>query len=308
MKKQALLKGSIGVVATLSMSLFAITPVMADGPLTYLKGTSTSSSVEVQLTVINETTTVQITKPQDNSRIVGRSFPVESSYTKANTLQYEVTRLNEDSTTTTYTLPLITVSADPENPVSGTNSFTFDIDDFDGEYGDYIISVRAEGSETSTDSVRIRVDAFDFVVKGKDSVTNDPIITIEDSPGVHHAKFQVYDEDDNPIFDEPITVVLNPGASTDATMPLSKYGVPNGEYRIVGTPYNEANNIVDHDKERTVQYEVAPAPEVPDTGSFFGALNLSRQDMVSTGLALLFVCGFFGILLIIRRSKNQKRR
>ena len=70
----------------------------------------------------------------------------------------------------------------------------------------------------------------------------------------------------------------------------------------------EGGNIIDLNRERTVHYKPAEAPEVPDTGGFFGSINLSRQDMVSTGLALLFLAGFFGILIVAKRNKDSKRR
>ena len=116
----------------------------------------------------------------------------------------------------------------------------------------------------------------------------------------------------NAIFDEPIELVLNEGATTDLTLPLSKYGVPSGKYTIVATPYDESGDIIGANRSRTIDYVAPEAPDVPDTGSIFGGLALSKSDLVSTGLALLFVCAFFGVMIIVKRnkshSKNSRRR
>ena len=149
--------------------------------------------------------------------------------------------------------------------------------------------------------------SFDFTVKGIEESTNNPIITIVEAPGVYKSLIQVFDEDDNAIFEEPIEVILNEGAETDVTLPLAKYGVPEGQYRIVAVPYDEDGNILDVSKERSVHYTPAPAPEVPDTGSILENLGLSRQDLISTGLALLFVCAFFGVLIIAKKNRKEKQ-
>ena len=298
---------ALGAISALMMGVFAVAkPVMAANtlPLDYNK--STSADVTIRLIVAGEAPTIDIENPLDGAVFIGKEFPVTISYTDSSSLEYELIHVAKDGTKTTYPLPADIVAE--EGVATGTKDFKINVDNYGGQFGQYILNAKAIGSGTAIDSVSFRIILFDFYVKGIEEETNNPIITIPENPDVYKALIQIFDEDGNAIFDEPIEQVLTKGADTDVTLPLAKYGVPKGTYRILATPYDEDGNIIDLNVERTVEYEPAPAPEVPDTGGFLGSLNLSRQDMVSTGLALLFICGFFGILLIVRKNKDDKRR
>lgn len=307
MKKHAKIL-ALGAASALSMGIFAVAqPVMAEDliPLDY-NNARTSADVTVKIIVEGEVPTVNIAKPLDGEVILGKVFPVSVNYTDSVYLDYELTYVAEDGTKTTYTLPRDVVST--EGAGTGNRSFNLNIENYGGQFGDYILSAKATGSGTAVDSVQFRMISFDFFVKGVEEETHNPIVTIPENPDVYKALFQVFDEDGNAIFDEPIEVILENGSDTDATLPFAEHGVPEGDYLIVATPYDEDGNIIDMNVERPFRYTPAEAPEVPNTGGFFGALNLSRQDMISTGLTLLVICGFFGILLIVKRNKNEKRR
>lgn len=298
---------ALGAVSALSLGVFAVAkPVMADENMLPLDGNKRSADVTIQLNVEGEVPTITIEKPLDGEVILGRIVPVNVDFTDSTMLEYELVYIADDGTRTTYTLPKEIVST--KGAATGSRSFDLNIENYGGQFGNYILNAKAIGSGTAVDSVSFRVISFDFYVKGYEEDTYNPIITIPENPDVYKALIQVFDEDGNAIFDEPIEQILEEGADTDVTLPFAKYGVPEGVYKVVATPYNEDDEIVAPNVERNVNYKPAPAPEVPDTGGFFGALNLSRQDMISTGLALLVICGFFGILIIAKRNKNDKRR
>lgn len=308
MKKHAKIL-ALGAISALSLGIFAIAkPVMAENsllPLDY-ETAGTSADVTIQINVEGEVPTIDIKKPLDGEIFLGKVFPVSVDYTDSSTLEYELIHVADDGTRTSYTLPKDIVST--HGTSTGNRSFNVNIDSYGGKFGDYILNAKAIGSGSAVDSVSFKIISFDFYVKGYEEETYNPIITIPKNPDVYKALIQAFDEEGNAIFDEPIEQVLETTGDTDVTLPFAKYGVPAGTYRVVATPYNELDEIVAPNAEHPVDYRPAPAPEVPDTGGFFGALNLSRQDMISTGLALLFVCGFFGILLVIKRNKNDKRR
>ena len=308
MKKHAKILGSLGVAAAISMGIFAVaSPAMAEDliPLDYENNHNTSADVKVKLTVVGETPAIDITSPLDGAVILGKTFPASVDYGNASQLRYQLIFVDTDGSRTTYDLPTKIVS--DTGVASGTDSFELNIDDYGGRFGDYILKSTAEGAGSATDSVSFRMIMFDFDVKGFEENTNNPIIRIPKAPGIYKGKFQIYNEEGTAIFEEPIDIILNPTGETDYTFPLAMYGVPEGRYRIVGTPYDEDGNILDSDKERYVNYKPAEAPEVPDTGSILGELGLTRQDLISTGIALLFVCAFFAILLIAKRNRSQKQ-
>ena len=306
MKKQAKIV-ALGAITAFSMGIFAVArPAMAQSSLIDYSNPKTSSDVTVQVTVTGEAPAININKPLDGENFIGKEIPVKVSYEKATELKYKLIHVNKDSTREEYDLPAKVVS--DSGPEDGVDEFTLDLANYGGKFGNYILEATANGAGSTTDSVSFHVTAFDFVLKGYEQSTNNPIITILESPGVYSSRIQAFDKDNNAIFDEPLYVVLTPNGDTDVTLPFAKYGLPEGDYLVVATPYDDNDNVIDLNRERTIHYKPAEAPEVPDTGGFFGALNLSRQDMISTGLALLFLTGFFGILIIAKKNKSSKRR
>jgi hypothetical protein len=307
MKKHAKIL-ALGAISALSMGIFAVTnPVMAEDllPLDY-ENARTSADVTVQITVEGEVPTVNIAKPLDGETFIGSVFPVNVGYTDATSLEYELIFVADDGSRVSYNLPKDIVST--QGAATGSKSFNVDITNYGGKFGNYILKAKAIGSGSAVDSVSFRLISFDFYVKGHEEETNNPIITIPKNPDFYKTLIQAFDEDGNAIFDEPIEQILDEDGDTDVTLPFAEYGVPKGTYRVVATPYNEEGEIAAPNAEHDVEYAPAEAPEVPDTGGFFGALNLSRQDLISTGLALLVICGFFGIALVMKRNKNDKRR
>ena len=305
MKKTTKILGGFGIAATLGLLVlpFGASAVTYD-PTPYSSG-SQSADVTVEVTVVGETPAVTIQSPLDGENIIGLNIPVKTLYSDASQLIYTLTYVNSDGTKTNYTLPTVPVSE--TGTASGTNSFTIDASNYGGQYGDYILSVQADGAGSTTDSVSFKLISFDFTVKGTEENTYNPILEVLESPGIYRALFQAFDSEGNAIFDEPIELILNEDGTTDLTLPFAKYGLPNGTYLVVATPYDADGNILGSNRSRNVPYEVPEAPEVPDTGSIFGGLNLSKSDLVSTGLALLFVCSFFGIMIIVKKNKSQKK-
>ena len=307
MKKTAKILGGLGIAAILGVSTipFGASAVTYD-PAPYTAG-SDSADVTVEVVVVGETPAITIQRPLDGENIIGLNIPVTSLYSDASRLVYQLIYVAQDGTRTTYDLPIVPTAE--SGTASGTHSMTIDASLYGGRYGDYILNARADGAGSTTDSVAFKLISFDFVLKGTEENTGNPIVTVLESPGVYKSLFQVFDEAGNAIFDEPLELILNETGTTDLTLPLAKYGVPSGRYTIVATPYDAAGTILGENRVRTIDYVVPEAPDVPDTGSIFGGLALlSKSDLVSTGLALLFVCAFFGIMIIVKRSKKSSKR
>lgn len=307
MKKSAMIC-SLGVATTLSMGIFAVTnPVMAESLLPLNRNTNgTSAEVKVKVTVVGQAPSVIINGPLDGSDNGDSTFSVEVIYSKSTQLVYELIYVNEDGTKTTYNLPPHSVSTGGTG--DGTDRFDIDINNYGGKPGEYILNVRADGAGATTDSVRFTVSPFDFKFAGHEEKTNNPIIDFGKNSTVDYALVQVFDKNGKAILDEPIKVKIDPTKASKITLPFAEYGLTDGTYTVVATPYDKDGNIAGKNITHAITYASAPAPEVPNTGTFFAAMNLSRQDLLSTGLSLLFIGGFFGILIISKRNKSQKRR
>ena len=308
MKKHTKILGSVGVAAAISMGIFAVaSPAMAEDlvPLDH-NNNNTSADVKVKLKVAGETPAIDITSPLDGAIIIGKTFSAGIKYENANQLRYELIFVDTDGTRTVYDLPSKIVAE--TGVASGTDSFSVNVDSYGGKYGNYILRSTADGAGSTTDSVSFQLISFDFDEKGIEENTNNPIIRFAKAPSIYKSKIQAYTPEGEPIFETPLELILNPDGDTDLTLPFAKYGLAKGRYKVVATPYDEYDNVLDVDKVHYINYAPAEAPEVPDTGSILGDLGLSRQDLISTGVALLFVCAFFGILIIAKKNRSQKQR
>lgn len=315
MKKTTKVISSIGVAAAMTASIF--TPaVFAEEkktgeenskesliPLNY-EEQKTGAEVKVKLTVVGETPTVDITDPLDEAVIIGLSTDVKVDYTNAAELQYELVHVAEDGTKTSYELPPEDVAE--EGTADGTHTFKLDVKKYGG-YGTYILKSTAVGVETVTDSVQFTFRSMEIEEETKVDNNNNQIIRLCPDGLTKKAKVQAFDKNGKAILDKPIEIEFKDGKCTDVVIPFSNYGVPEGDYKVVTTTYDDDDNITGT-YEKIVHYTPAPVPEVPDTGSSKGLFGLSQSDFVSTGIALLFITTVFGILIFAKKSRKNHRR
>lgn len=305
MKKHAKIFGSIGAAA-LAISFGALTTASDVSAVNPTGPSPASADVTVELIVTGNVPGVTIESPVDEAEYIGLNIPVRTVYTDTTRLVYTLTYVAPDETRTDYVLPDIYVA--DYGTASGINEITINVAEYGGKYGNYILSSRADGAGSTTDSVSLKLSALDFVVKGAEEKTNNPIITITSGSNVSEALVQVLDKDGNVVFTRPLDVTLDEDGETDVTLPLTSYGVPTDDYTVVITPYDASGNIVDVNRTGIVRYTAPDVPDVPDTGSFFGSIGLSRSDLVSTGIALLAVSVVFGILIVAKKNRDSKHR
>ena len=302
----------LGGVAVLSLGFFV--SVLTNNALAIeITKPASSSDVKVKVTVKNDYPTIDIAGPLDGATFIGKTFSVKAKYTDATNLRYELIYVAEDGSKTSYDLPEKVLSTRRE---TGTDVFEVDVSDYGGKYGNYILRAKAFGNGSSTDMVNFNLTAFSFEIKGLEQETKNPIITIFKGPGAKVARIQVVSNNGEAVFGQPIEVELNSDHDTDVTLPLAKFGLAEGNYRIIVTPYDENGEKIDASKEITVKYTPAAAPEVPETGFaaapntgfITGTLGLSSEDAVSTGLALLLISVIFGILVIFKKKREEEKR
>lgn len=299
MKKTTKIIGSLGLMAALSVSVFA--PVLAEGP-TY-SATPGSQDVTINLTVQATTAVVAIITPENSSTIVGTDVPVRVSYGGTNQLDYELYYIDNGTPVLSDEFSHVVAES---GVATSEETFTLDLNEYHG-YGEYILKVRTVGVDPAEASSRFNAVAFDFEPRGKEESTNNPIVTILESPGTKYSKMTVYKLNSDEKVLGPITVAVNENGETDVTLPFAQNNIPAGTYKVKGEPYDENDNHINADKIRQVTYIPATVPDVPDTGSFFADMNLSNSDLVSTGLAMLFLCVLFLILAVAKKTRKSRR-
>lgn len=99
----------------------------------------------------------------------------------------------------------------------------------------------------------------------------------------------------------PITVDA-PGKSAEISM--EGKGLPSGRYTVKIFSYNADGEEIYKPYILYYDYEVIV---VPDTGTLFGKLNISRADYLITGLLVFSMTAILGIV-VVAKNKNSKSR
>lgn len=107
----------------------------------------------------------------------------------------------------------------------------------------------------------------------------------------------VYDADGNLIY----TI---PNGYKDGKFIIPMTDLPSGNYTTVITFMDAEGRIIGNGISVKIKYDGGQAIVVPDTGSFFQGLNISREDYLITGLVVFMVIGVvaFGVVAKNRRS------
>ena len=82
-------------------------------------------------------------------------------------------------------------------------------------------------------------------------------------------------------------------------------GLAYGEYTGTITYKDGSGKIVGDSKPIKIKYD-GEAIIVPDTGSFFQGLNISREDYLITGLIVFMVAGIAGFAFVKMKGKNRR--
>ncbi|MBQ8985122.1 hypothetical protein IJ076_00990 [Candidatus Saccharibacteria bacterium] len=187
--------------------------------------------------------------------------------------------------------------------------------DLDGlEDGDYNINVDYyDGNGNKVGGEVIPVTKTD---DGKISIKTDKEVDV-----VTQIEIDIYDEDGNLdrviiidretgtayVYDKDGNLLYTiPDAYKDGKILIDLDGLASGNYTAVIT-YKDANGkTIGNTKTVKIKYEAGKAIIVPDTGSFFQGLNISRQDYLITGIIVFTVIGVvaFGI---VKRNHNTKK-
>jgi hypothetical protein len=306
MKKKTKFFGLFCSLTALMVCIFVVKTSTENANAISINAPNDSADVKVKVVVRNDYPTIDILSPLDNSTIIGKNVSFKINYTDASSLEYELIYVAEDGSKTSYDLPKNILSTNSKE--TGKHEFELNLRDYGDKYGDYILRAKAFGLGSATDMAAFKVTSFDFVIKGQEQTTQNPIITVIKSPGVKKVRIRVYDDSGKEILTQPLEIALNQDADTDVILPLAKYGSPEGEYRVTVSPLDENGEIVDEPKNRNVKYVPAEAPEVPDTGFAFGVLGVSSEDVATSGLILIIISGILGIIILLKKNREEESR
>ena len=274
----------------------------------------------IRVVVYSQYPSATITSPENESQSVSPITNVKFNYENSETVTFTLNYTDPEGDTHTVDLPNYTPSSlDPEfNYASGSDEFLIDLTSLWFGYGDYTLTIgsySAIGGATG-DSVEFSYLPTIVTQTGASAENNDPEVKVEYDDGVAQIVLQAYDENGNPLFDEPIIVnVPEPydAGETSLTLPFGSYGAQSGNYEVVPTSYTvdpATGDLVEIPAPRRsfkVSYTQPDAPEVPNTGRFTSASGIARGDLAITGIIIFSCIAGCAIFFASRKKKDYRK-
>ncbi len=305
---------SLVFIMTAIAFLLPATANAADGDITSVTET-------IRVTVYDQYPAVKITSPGTESTETSSSIEIKFDYENSEYVDFTLSYVDDDGAVQEVSLPrFIPDNLDPQfGYASGSGSFVLNLADYGLSYNNYILNA------TSVSAIGPGYDSIDFTYvpsdakqTGSEEETNDPIISVRHDDGVARVVITVYDENGNPIFDEPIVINYDEpyeAGVSQITLPFSSYGIKTGKYYIGIESYKY--EVDEHGEKELVKikapsvffevtYTQPDAPAVPDTGRFIKNLNVAKSDVIITSV-IVFVGALIVAFSILGRKKKNYR-
>lgn len=187
----------------------------------------------------------------------------------------------------------------PDNLPAGDYTITIDYYDTDGNK----IDTANENFSKSDTSGRVPVEITNEVDSVKEvevTIYDDKGNIVRVLRGDRDTKIvNVYDKDGKLLFSVP-----NGLSDQKITIPME--GLDSGEYTAVLIYKNGYGKQVGNSVKFKIKYDAGKAIIVPDTGSFFQNLNISREDYLITGLVVFVIIGVVAFGIVIRNKRNRR--
>ncbi len=312
-KKQIL--GILGLAAVFAMTAIAYA---LPTPEAHAE-TSASADVLVKVTVPELESRVAILSPQNgeilNSQADGSNIvKTKLDYQHVSKVKLNTTCRNADGN--------ITANVDSESDTSANLIGQLDVDTNLGQLdGTSYCRITAtgldeDGNNAIQDIVEFTFRSISVVIADEPDKNGNPVAEITMSSDVQKIMLQVYDKQGNPIFvgengeNEAIWIPASEFTALDNgefvinySLPMKEYGAPTGWYDLVVVGYNSSDTIISMNVTE-FYYDLAKA-NVPNTGSIFQSLNISRADYLITGLVAFGAIAGFAIFLIVRNKRRN---
>ena len=302
-KKQLLGLSGLAFVAGMTMVACSL-PSSAYAAEDY----SVDGNVDVYVYVYSDNFETKIQSPLDGEVFTNSEVHFSEIHSKAKNVKYYLTHVGEDGEPdTVYELTEYEVEG---YSVDGVTEFDLNLNNYGG-WGTYIFkSVITSGSgKTGEDSVKFNYAAINIPEEEVPAENGEVKFTIDYAPTVKIVDFDIYDKDGKLVAQVPGYVLNNPttGGSQNVTLNIDELGIPSGSYTIVATgydTYDRSGGAVGTDSVK-FSYSTPDAPNVPDTGSLLGALNIAKGDFLVTGLIGFTVISVIALIVIKRANRKE---
>ena len=296
------------VLGLLGLALVIITTIFAaflPNPEASAEGGITSVTDTISVRVVGSVPDILNIKPVSGSVFI---YPDQDlSFDYENVEYLTITIYYTDKDDVEHVIPLLEKD-DPEsfvNYIPGTYSTSLDLLAEDYGYGEYRVEIVGIGFNDIKDFETIEFAFYPVVGEANEAEDGKVYLDLQydtENENINTIGINIYDENGNLVNTlSPITV-NSPDMRVE--LPFAENNLPTGNYRIEITAYNAEGEALYKPYITYYYYEMIP---VPNTGTLFSNLNISRTDYLVTGLMIFFVAAILGIVFVTK-GKNSKSR
>ncbi len=272
--------------------------------------TSISGDVDVVVRVYNDKFETKIESPLDGEEFTNKNVTFKEIHSHADNVKYYLYHLDENGNIdATYELTDWEVDG---SDLSGVTEFTLNLDNYGG-FGTYIFKsvITSPGGQTGEDAVKfsyVSATTPDDDVK-VDPETGEVDVEVCYAAGTKVLTIDIYDTKGNLVARLEDYIVKNPetGGCETITIKVGDINIESGDYELVINTYDNYDKTGEPTGQIVIsfKYEAPDAPNVPDTGSLLGALNISKGDFLVTGLIGFTVISIIALAIIKRNNRRN---
>lgn len=297
------------VLGLLGLALVAIATIFAvflPGPGASAEGTITTVTDTISVRVVGSQPDILNVKPENGSVFI---YPDQNlSFDYENVEYITVTIYYTDKDDVTHKIDLLTTD-DPKsfvNYAAGTYSTPLDLLAEDYGYGEYKVHIEGIGLEGVKDFEDVTFSLYPVTGEASED-ENDGLVYLHlnydtENEDISTIGINIYNENGNLV--DAISPITVNSPDTKVELPFSENDLATGKYRIEITAYDPDGVALYKPYITYYYYETIP---VPDTGSLFNNLNISRADYVITGVLIFLSAAILGIIFIAKGKNNKKR-
>lgn len=303
---------AVGIMTATAYMIPAPNAAAEAGNGVYTEAPEAGEDFQVNVTVETGQTSSSTNSPADGQEFNTNLVPVSIRYERISRLVSTLSFIDESGVAQEKVVDDFVPTGAAKD--SGIRTFNIDLGQYKSKDNQYKLTTQAynfEGQAIPADVTKFSYTSTIVTPEPKPEEGGNPFIEIDVNDDVEKVVIQIYDKDGNPILvdkdgkETPIIIdksAFGEDGKLKVELPLDKYGVKEGEYTVVVDAYDKNGNII---SVKTTPVEYTPAtPELPNTGSLVGELNISRLDYIVTGLIAFALISGFAVYLALRKSRR----
>lgn len=264
---------------------------------------------EVQVQVVGSEPDVTITSPGNDAVLVEPSQYFQFDFANVDTTSAEVQYTDASGNTHVYTIDTV----DPHyDPTTGSSpKYALELLGEGYGYGEYQLTVTGIGFDGAFDEDTVKFSFYPVYgeVFGPDDDNNYSLEVHydEDNEDLDTIEINVYGPDGELITDLSPIRIKTPESEVD--LPFGDLGLPSGTYTVEIVALDKDGNRLFDPYDILISYTKKDDPEpvpAPDTGSFFGGINVSSADITITALVVFVLFSAVAAAIIIKSRASEK--